>query len=98
MLWGPPGFPLYLFGRYPQCQEQLAAVQEGPVVARPLTLVYAPSAELWAYVVRRFEGRLLPGGNFPGGPGVWALEDRTRAEHTEYELSASQATVPAEPH
>ena len=65
-------------------------------MARPLTLVYAPSAELRAYVVRRLE---VPGGNFLGGPGVWELEDLTRAEHTQYELSASQvATVPAEPH
>ena len=97
VLWGPPGFPLYLFGRCPRCQEQLAAVQEGPIVARPLALVYAPSAELRAYRVYPFDGRLRPG-HFPGGPGVWELEDLTtaeREEHREQEVSASQAdTVP----
>ncbi len=83
VIWGPAGFLRYLFGRCPRCQQQLAAVQEGPVVARPLTLVYAPSAELRAYIVRRFDGRLLPGGNFAGGPGVREPEDLSQTEHTE---------------
>ena len=99
-LWGPPGFPLYLCGRCSECQEQLIGVQEGPIVARPLTLVYAPNAELRAYVVRRLEvpGGNFPGGNFPDGAGVWELEDVTPAEHAEYEFSTSQVdTVPAAP-
>ena len=91
VLWGPPGFPTYLFGRCPVCQEQLAAVQDGPVVARPLSLVYSPQAELRAYVVRAFDGRrLLGGGSFPGGAGVWELDDLTEEEETEYDASASQ--------
>ena len=91
VLWGPPGFPTYLFGRCPVCQEQWAAVQDGPVVARPLSLVYSPQAELRAYVVRAFDGRrLLGGGSFPGGAGVWELDDLTEEEETEYDASASQ--------
>ena len=90
VLWGPPGFPMYLFGRCTQCQAQLAAVQEGRVVARPLTLVYPAHTEVRAYVVRLFDGRLREGGDFPGGPGVWELDDLTEGEETEYERSASQ--------
>ena len=61
VLWGPPGFPTYLFGRCAVCQQQLAAMQEGRVVARPLSLVYPAGAELRAYVVRVFDGRLHDG-------------------------------------
>ena len=74
VLWGPPGFPFYLFGRCPDCSEEFVAVQEGPIVARPLCLVYEPSAELRSYRVYLLDGGAPQGPSFHGGPAVWELE------------------------
>ncbi len=59
-------------------------------MARPLTLAYPASAELRAYVVQAFDGRLREGGNFPGGAGVWELDDLTEEQEADYTQSASQ--------
>ena len=74
---------MLLWGRCPICQQHLAAVQEGVIVARPLDVVYAPEAEIRAYRVGRFQGLHFQAGPFPGGPGVWELEWQPPAQPAE---------------
>ena len=74
VLSGQGGFPPYLTGWCPRCQQPLVGAQQGVIVARPLALAYDPSAELRAYLVGRFRDGQFQRGPWPGGPGVWDLE------------------------